>query len=626
MTDFPDYAPRLFALPECLSVVEWGERNHVLSARTSSAPGPWSSAVVPYIREPLETFTDLTISTITLLFASQSTKSTAMEIMLGYAAAHAPAPGMWCLPNAKSLKTFVQERLSPNVEASAAWRALLSLEGRAVAEHRINFQSMPLFLALAESEADLASRPCGYVFADEIDKFPENTQKEGAPLDQLRKRMRTFLHGKFVQSSTPTHEYGSIWREYLNSDRREWIVPCLGCGFEEPWTWDHVKWTKPDGIERRKFADMIEAGKAAAEYECPSCGVRAAGEAAKGEMNRRGRWRIGAPGVKNHAGFHLPSLATPWTSFAGLAAEYIRAIDALERGDTRKVQIFVNHELARPYSPKNVRIDAMAIVQRKTQLARGIAPAWVRWIAAGVDVQHNMLYWQIMGGAGGVDEPIRLHVIDWGTVDCPMCNGHELLDAAVTVRELKTETGAARKVQMVFIDMGDYMQAPEVVKYCAARGPQVRGIKGAPNLAANAYFQIPEPERGPDGKPLPLGKDKPITLNVIAIKDFWAAMMQRDPAAPAHVSFADGVDHDAEYQSQMTSEERRRERLPSGHWRVTWTPLPGHENHWFDTAVYCMGGLIILGLGKAAKRAPSREKRTFNPPQYVTDAPFIIGR
>ena len=83
---------------EALGIVEWAEAFHRLSARSSSNPGPWRIRRLPYLREPLECFTNPGVRRITLLFASQCGKSTAMEVMLGYAADRMSYPAIWCFP------------------------------------------------------------------------------------------------------------------------------------------------------------------------------------------------------------------------------------------------------------------------------------------------------------------------------------------------------------------------------------------------------------------------------------------------------------------------------------------------------------------------------------------------
>lgn len=586
---------------EAVGIVGWAERYHRLSSRSSSNPGPWRASKLPYCRGPLEEFTNPATGKITLVFASQCAKSTCMEIMLGYAADQAPYPAIWCFPGEKSKDAWAAERIKPTVDVSPRWQALLAPGKRSMTRAGINFISMPLFYALADSEADLASKAAGYIFADEIDKFPASTAREGSPLGQLRKRMRTFRFGKFVQSSTPTTFEGPIWQEYERSDKREWWVPCDGCGTEGPWRWENVMWEKrgeeSDFDRYRKTGDAIIRGEAKVWYECPHCHHRHEGQLTKDRMNAAGRWVATAESV-GHAGFHLPSMAAPFRSWNELAAEWLMAMDAQIRGDNRLVQEFVIHELARPYVPKRSRLEAVMIEEREMAIERGTVPAWAKVVTVGVDVQgsDNGIYWVALAWA---PEGPRVHVVDWGHVPGRFAALSAECDELIRKR-WPVDGGGEMLAGRIFWDSGDGMNTEFVYRYCARwSGQAVRPVKGEAALTGNAYVMTSKTAGDKNSRLL--------RVNVVALKDTWAAFMGRQAHSTEAVGFPRGASEDANFVSHLVSEERRISRSPRGQVSVAWVPRAGSgANHWWDALIYAVAGAAELKL-LGTHRAPSRK-------------------
>ena len=64
-----------FKPPEDLTVAEWADRHRRLSPETSAEAGPWRTSRTPYLREPMEAFTDPKVKKIVMVAASQVGKS-----------------------------------------------------------------------------------------------------------------------------------------------------------------------------------------------------------------------------------------------------------------------------------------------------------------------------------------------------------------------------------------------------------------------------------------------------------------------------------------------------------------------------------------------------------------------
>ena len=76
-------AVKNFKPPESLTVAEWADKYRRLPA-TSAEPGPWRTSRTPYLREPMEAFTDPKVSKIVMVAASQVGKSELILNIVGY--------------------------------------------------------------------------------------------------------------------------------------------------------------------------------------------------------------------------------------------------------------------------------------------------------------------------------------------------------------------------------------------------------------------------------------------------------------------------------------------------------------------------------------------------------------
>ena len=57
--------------PENLTVTEWADKKRRLSPESSAEPGPWRTYRTPYLKEPMDAFTDPKVKRIVMVAASQ---------------------------------------------------------------------------------------------------------------------------------------------------------------------------------------------------------------------------------------------------------------------------------------------------------------------------------------------------------------------------------------------------------------------------------------------------------------------------------------------------------------------------------------------------------------------------
>lgn len=585
--------------PERLPIVEWAKANFRLSPLSAMA-GPWDPEITPHAIEVLEAFEDPEVRKISLCFASQMAKSTIQEIMLCYTVDARPCPALVVLPTSNLRNRWVK-RFGPTIDASPRLRSLKKPGARAVTRTLVDMITMPIYLGVSDSEADLSQVSCGVVMADEIDKFPDKTTNEGSPLDQIEKRTRTFLLHKIVFSSTPTDEDGAIAVNYRNSDQCERHVPCLKC--EEMTTWDfhaNVEWEpRGPGVSMTEHAEAMQRGEVAVWWQCPNCGHKVTSMSERRLMNLRGRFIPRRPNVKRHRGFLLNSMASWHKSLADLAAEYLLAKHAMSLGDDRAMKTFTQHEMARPWRGKTVRLEEQLIKDRATGPGRGVVPEGCEFVTMSIDVQEMGVWWMATGWKRVGPTSC---IVDWGYIpgrfeDIAIDDGplDRLISTIWEWQGGENRRGLARRVA---IDSGNGRDTAAVYRFCckprymAANGApafRVFPIKGEEKLSGNRYIARSTAKEQPDGGKLML-------INTTAIKDVLSNWLDRPVGdAGAVIIAADAaLDSEREFRNQLVSEERKVTKLRNGGKKLEWRIRGGYgANHEWDCWVYCLAGAII---------------------------------
>ena len=101
------------------------------------------------------------------------------------------------------------------------------------------FKSFPggtLTLVGANASSGLASTPIRYAFPDEMDRYPQDVDHEGDPVELIRTRTETYsVIRKLFFPCTPT-ELGlsRVSRRYDESDQRLYFIRCPLCGHMAP--------------------------------------------------------------------------------------------------------------------------------------------------------------------------------------------------------------------------------------------------------------------------------------------------------------------------------------------------------------------------------------------------------
>lgn len=362
---------------------EWTNEHFRLSSESSVQPG--HVQCFPFQLEPLDCLSPRSkYETTVLMMASQMSKSTLMLASIAYAIAEDPGPMLVVQPNLGMAEAFSKDRLSPMFRDTPKLHGLIADpkardSGSTIAHRR--FIGGHVSIVGANSPAGLASRPIRYLYLDEVDRFEASAGAEGDPVDLAKARTRTFWNRKIVLASSPTIKGSSrIEAAYLESDQREFHVPCPFCSSPQVLRWERVEWPDDDIL--------------AAAYRCEYC-EKLIPHARKAWMVSRGRYRAGKPG-STIAGFRLSELNSPWRSWGELAVDSVKAM-----GNPERRRAFLNTSLCELWDDEGQNSVGVPALMARRELIGSQVPAGVVALSVGVDVQGDRLELELVGWGRG---------------------------------------------------------------------------------------------------------------------------------------------------------------------------------------------------------------------------------
>lgn len=555
-----------FKPPERYTVSEWADNFRVLTS-VSAEPGRWRTNRTPYLKEPMDRFTDPLIEKIVLCFGAQLGKTETELNMIGYALDQTSSPTMMVYPTDTTAKFASDKRVQPMIKSVKSISDKFD-ENSKLLELDFNNGNY-MVLVGANSPSSLSSRSIKYLFFDEIDKYPAFAGKEADPIKLATERTKTFVDKKIVMVSTPTVESGNIWQAFMSAnERRQYYVPCPHCRVSQVLKFKQIKW--PD--EHNDNVDMI---RDTAYYECEHCGERIY-DKHKMEMLRRGEWRAvnESQSKVRSVSYHLSSIYSPWVTFGDVAYEFKNS-----KGTPATLMNFINSWLAEPWkSSKTKSTQNMEFTQ--SNYPCGVVPDKAVLLIASVDVQLDHFWWEVRAYAPGV----KSYLIDYG-----QASTWEDLEEIIINREYPSEYGEPRQVMKAGIDSG--FRTDEVYQFCS-RFPEVCiPLKGSSNhTTMTAPYTMTSLEKGV------VGGLKLYVLNTDYWKDFIFARMIRpaDEEGTIHLY----KECPQEYSDHLRSEEKREIRnVKTGAVTVQWKPLTRHPvNHLLDTCTYNAAVADIAGV------------------------------
>jgi phage terminase large subunit GpA-like protein len=589
-----------------LTISQWADARRVLTGETSSEPGPWRTARVPYAREIMDVLSpsDPT-QEVTFVAGTQVAKTEIGNNFIGFVIDWAPGPMMMVYPTSNTGKRSSKTRLSKMIDSTPSLREKISESSRDKSNSASlkEFPGGALAVAGANSAAELKSMPVRYLFEDEVDEYPDDVDGQG-PADELaERRTDTFTRKKIFRTSTPTKKGKSkIWRHWLRSDRRRYHVPCPHCQGEQVLKWDQMRWETrivweltdgegeiravPAGTEgavRRDTGELV-----AVWYECEHCQAKIE-QYHKTEMLERGRWIAEEPDAAR-AGFHLSSLYSPlgWLSWDQIVEGRLQA-DKDTSGELLKA--WTNTRLGEPYAEASEDLSDLDLKSRAEPYKLGTVPMGGLLLTASVDVQQKRL--EVKVKAWGRDEESWLVAYEVIHGDTETQQPWAALDEYLQ-RKFPHECGAKMRITATAIDSGYRTQT--VYDWCRRRtNRHVFPVKGQSQTGKSVLGRPSKQDVDHNGQMIKGGVEVwPIGTDTAKAKIY--ARLKIEQPGPKHMHFPLGLPD--EYYKQLTA-ERLVSRYFKGYLKTSWEKDATERNEALDLEVYAYAAAMYAGITRA---------------------------
>lgn len=401
--------------PPGLTLSQWADKYRMLSAESSPTPGPWHTDNAPYQREIMDAMGDPHVRKVVVMTAAQIGKTAMLMNVLGYYMHYYPAPVMMMEPTIEMGQTLSKDNLAPMIRDTPVLRGLVNIKSRYSGNTILkkNFPGGHVTIVGANSPVGLRMRPIKVLLADEVDGYPESAGTEGDPLLLAMKRQTVFWDKKTIIVSTPTIKgHSKIDKEFMESTREEWTVPCPGCGHYQPLAWRNVN-----------FEEYRKDPSKPILHQCERCG-KLFGEYEWKEQGKLGRFRAENPNAETR-GFHLNTLASSFCGWKDVVDKFISANEQMAVGNMEEMKTWINTELGETWEEPGEHIDENKLISRR-ELYDAQVPDGVLVLTAAVDVQKDRFEVEVVGwGVGKESWGIRYQKIYgdtkedkvWGDLD-----------------------------------------------------------------------------------------------------------------------------------------------------------------------------------------------------------------
>jgi len=468
---------------EDLTVSEWADRHREVSPESGSPwPGKWRTDRIPYIREPQDCLhPDHPARRVTCRWAAQLGKSSAIENWFCFIVDQAPGSMMIVLPTLEEATKFNRIKLQPTIDATKRiTHRIARVNSRDEAASTTAFKRFAggfCQIVNAGSSKGLQMVTIRYLAMDEIAGYPRDVDGRGSPRDQARARQKALgdLAKEFQGSTTGIAGECPVSEDFEAGDQRHYYVPCPHCRAYQPLDFERMRGPDPErGLD--------------AHFRCAACdGTILDGH--KPEMLLAGVWIASIP---NAEGDRPPAVLSPealpawrvaplegrcrdrqpsyhlWAAYA--IKERFREIWARwerAQGDTTKLRVFYQQDLALPFDPAGTAIEHEAILEARSRChyPRQMVPTGAAVVVSAADVQSYGIKW----AAYAIGPDSRRWLIDRAVFEGPPDQSDEpwIALADALQRRYPTAGGGEIGISASGVDSGFATQ--RVYRFCSSR-------------------------------------------------------------------------------------------------------------------------------------------------------------
>lgn len=559
--------------PDDLTVSQWAEAKRRLSAESAAEPGPWRTERTPYLREPMDAFTDPKVRHIIMVAASQVGKSEFLNNCIGYIIDEDPGSILFVHPTTIDAQEYSKLRIAPMLRDSPALRQKIAAPKSRDSHNTILQKAYPggILTMCGSTEAHaLASKPIRYVFGDERDRWAMSAGNEGDPWDLAMARQTTFYNAKAVEVSTTTIKNASaIESAYYTGTMERWNSKCPNCGEYHEIRWSDIRFEHEEIIVAHK--KTFKVGKV--YYVCPGCGCIAS----EAQMKRApAKWIAENPEAyaQGTRSFWLNAFVSQWASWESIVLKYLNAI-----GSTKKMQVVYNTCFGEPWEDRGDIEDEDSLLARREDYGKDDngepveLPQGVLVLTAGVDTQDDRMEYEIVGhGHFGETWGIEKGIVMGRPDDDSTWNK---LDEMVFDRVLRFQNGVGLRVSMSFVDEGGHF-TQDVRLQCRARiGKKVFCIKGMPGQ--DKPYTAPPKKQKIIVRQIAIGTCWQYQIGVDSGKEIIMDNLRVQTPGAKYCHFPKRDDYGSAYFTGLLSETKVYDPNKKQPW--SWKKIPGHERN-----------------------------------------------
>lgn len=566
--------------PENLTVSEWADKYRWLPP-SASEPGPWRTSRTPYLKEPMDAFSDPKVRSIVMVASSQVGKSEFELNCIGYIIHQNPGNILYIHPDLDDAKKFSRVRVGPMIKECPALRERVAkVKSRDSGNTALSktFPGGMLIMVGTHVASDLASTPCRYVIGDEQDRWQLSAGNEGDPWKLATARQITFRDYKNIRVSTPTIKNASkIAKAFAEGTMERWCVQCPHCGGFHDIRFSDIRYTANERIvNHEKQYDITDI-----YYICPECGS----VSTEREIKRQpAKWIASNPDAYKRGirSFWLNSFVSPWASWESSILEFQYAL-----GDSESLQVVYNTRFGELWENRGDLEDEDAMLARREEYPAEL-PEGVLVLTCGVDTQDNRFEYEVVGhGHFGETWGIERGVIMGRPDDAETW---AKLDDVITKR-FHYADGISVPISLTFIDEGGHYTMEVRQQAQARQGRNVFAIKGMPGSD--------RPYTGPPKKMSIVVNQRVVgycwqyQIGVDAGKQAVMDSLHVQEAGAKYCHFPKRDDYGPQFFKGLLSEHLVYNAKKQKPW--SWEKIPGHErNEALDCRNYALAAFKSL--------------------------------
>lgn len=568
-----------------VTVSEWADEYRFLSSIAAAEAGRYRTDRTPYLRRIMDCLTAYEpYKKVVFMKGAQVGATEAGNNFIGYVMHISPAPMMMVQPTDTMIDRLSKTRIDPLIAACPELASRVAAPKSRDGKNTISMKTFPggvLILTGANSATALRSQPVRYLILDEVDGYPGDVGDEGSPVELAIARTATFPNKKIFIISTPTVSgMSSVEREFEETDKHYYHVPCPHCGSKQKLEFANLHWD--------------EGNPASVRYACIHCGALIE-ERHKFQMLEGGEWIPDNPEKSNNTtiGFHLNSLYSPygWKSWETIVTEFLAT-----KGSQTKLKVFVNTVLGETWAERGDAPPFKNLYNRREEYRLNDVHDDVCFLTAGVDVQRDRLELEIVGWcADKRSYSIDYRVLEGDTAGPAVWN---LLADTLQERWLRSDN-TELPIRMMAVDSG--YNTTHVYEFCRRFDrSRVIPIKGQDNLgmAVSPPKQVDVTRSGKR-----VGHIRVWNVGVSFLKSELYSMLrlEKDSEGVPPPNYCHFPQYGEHYFRGLTAEEQVK-KIVRGYPRYEWKKVY-ERNEPLDCRIYARAAAVVIGIDRLRPEA-----------------------